>query len=178
MKSMKETEYYKSGRHAEQLKKNRDNMVLKKYQCEHCMELMVPGVIERHRKACSHNPDNIKKCPVCNKEFFRKKSGSLAATCSHSCANRHFKSGKNHPRYTGTAYRTACFAHHKKECVVCGENLVVAVHHMDENHKNNDPKNLVPLCPTHHSYWHSKHRHLIEEKVMQYLNGPVTIVAE
>lgn len=51
---------------------------------------------------------------------------------------------------------------------MCKENLVVEVHHMDENHENNDIKNLVPLCPTHHQYWHSKYRYLIEEQVMIY----------
>jgi 5-methylcytosine-specific restriction endonuclease McrA len=68
-------------------------------------------------------------------------------------------------------YRTICFKNHKKICVVCGEDKIVTVHHMDEDHQNNDPKNLVPLCPTHHHYWHSKYRELIRTKVEEYINN-------
>ena len=61
--------------------------------------------------------------------------------------------------------------------MVCGEDKIVTVHHMDGNHQNNDITNLVPLCPTHHQYWHSKYRNLIREKVELYLkefNGHMT----
>ncbi len=40
---------------------------------------------------------------------------------------------------------------------------------MDENHENNDPQNLVPLCPTHHAYWHSRYRFLIENQVVAWV---------
>jgi hypothetical protein len=61
--------------------------------------------------------------------------------------------------------------YHKKECVVCGENNIVEVHHLDGNSKNNLPKNLIPLCPTHHQYWHSKFKHLVVDKINQYINN-------
>jgi hypothetical protein len=70
-----------------------------------------------------------------------------------------------------TRYTTICFAHHEKKCVVCGENKIVAVHHLDENHKNNDPSNLVPMCPTHHQYWHSPHRADVEQSVQEYIGN-------
>lgn len=110
-----------------------------------------------------------------------KKSKSGYLFCTKSCAvtynNRILRTGTNHPNYgvnpiTGepatTNYRTTCFAHHEKKCVVCGEDKIVEVHHMDENHENSDPTNLIPLCPTHHKYWHSRWRYLIEEKVRSY----------
>lgn len=111
-----------------------------------------------------------KECPVCLKKFetvINHKHEKI--TCSHSCANTFFRTGKNNPNWKDTSYRTTCWEHHKKECVVCGENLVVAVHHHDENHNNNSPENLVPLCPTHHHYVHSKHRHLVIDKIENYL---------
>lgn len=49
--------------------------------------------------------------------------------------------------------------------------FIVAVHHYDENHSNNDPKNLVPLCPTHHQYLHSRYAGLIKDKVNDYVNN-------
>lgn len=34
-------------------------------------------------------------------------------------------------------------------CAVCGA-VRPQLHHMDENPENNDPSNLIPLCPNHH----------------------------
>ena len=38
-------------------------------------------------------------------------------------------------------------------CVICGFEYS-DVHHLDENHKNNNPLNLVSLCPNHHRLLH------------------------
>jgi hypothetical protein len=80
------------------------------------------------------------------------------------------------PPHYGTSgnYRTICWAHHKKECVICGENKIVAVHHYDHNHNNNDPSNLIPLCPTHHVYVHSGHKSLVEDKIEVWRNKYLT----
>jgi 5-methylcytosine-specific restriction endonuclease McrA len=67
-----------------------------------------------------------------------------------------------------SAYRTTCFLHHEKKCVVCGEDKIIDVHHYDENKNNNSTENLIPLCPTHHRYWHSRYRSLIQKKVDHY----------
>jgi len=32
---------------------------------------------------------------------------------------------------------------------------IVAVHHINHNHSDNRPENLVPLCPNHHEMLHS-----------------------
>jgi hypothetical protein len=109
-------------------------------------------------------------CPVCDKEFKTKSGGSKARkTCSYACSNSHFRSGQNNGNWNEDYYRTTCFLFHKKECVVCGEDLIVEAHHYDENHENNLPENLVPLCPTHHRYWHSRYKHLVVDKVDQYV---------
>jgi len=112
----------------------------------------------------------LKICPVCKKEFSTKDGGSAeCATCSISCANTYFRSGENHYNYTGNNYRTKCFSKHKKKCIICKEKLAVDVHHLDEDNSNNDINNLIPLCPTHHRYWHSKYKSLIEQKVLNYI---------
>jgi len=109
-------------------------------------------------------------CPVCNKLFKPHKN---QVTCSKACSNTHFRSGVNHPAYNADNqnYRTLCFAHHPKKCIICGEDKIVAVHHYDENHENNDIKNLVPLCQTHHQYMHSRYKYLIEEQVLYWINN-------
>lgn len=115
-----------------------------------------------------------KSCPTCNMSFETIVGRHEKITCSKKCANTFFRSGRDNPNWVEdnqNAYARICWAHHKKECVICEENLIVAVHHYNGNHSDNRPENLVPLCPTHHQYWHSRHRHLIEEKVNTYVQN-------
>jgi hypothetical protein len=116
----------------------------------------------------------IKECPVCNKSFETSKGNrDEKVTCSHSCSNTYFRSGENNPNWgkyseTKNGYRRICFEHHEHKCVVCGENKIVAVHHYDEVHTNNSIENLIPLCPTHHHYIHSKYRSEISQIIDNY----------
>jgi len=48
-----------------------------------------------------------------------------------------------------------------KECVLCGFNKVVELHHLDLNHTNNVEGNLIGLCPNHHKLVH--HRNFRKE---------------
>lgn len=118
-----------------------------------------------------------KECPVCNNKFETQVgTKNEKTTCSHSCSNTYFRSGKNNPNWKlisdnkDRIYRDICFNYHDKKCVVCGENKIVAVHHYDENHHNNEPSNLIPLCPTHHHYIHSKWKDEVIDIVDNYRN--------
>jgi hypothetical protein len=117
------------------------------------------------------NPKIEKTCPVCDKKFetVTWSNKKEKTTCSKSCANSYFRSGINNPNWKDDSYRTTCFFYHKKECLICGEEKIVEVHHIDENHMNNKPENLVPLCPTHHQYWHSRYKEEIEDKIYKYI---------
>ena len=122
-------------------------------------------------------PKIKKTCPVCGSEFETRLGHPREKTvCSHSCANTYFRSGRSNPNYrtddklTGAAkYIKICFRYHAKKCVCCDETNIVEVHHYDGSKKNNSPENLVPLCPTHHQYWHSRFRYLVESKVDEYI---------
>ena len=133
--------------------------------CEYCNKHTTRQNLKRHENTCELNPKNIRYCLVC---VDRIKSRD-AKTCSYSCANTYFRSGEQNGNWKQDSYRSTCFLYHKKECVVCGENKIVEVHHMDENRNNNSPENLIPLCPNHHQYWHSRFRHLVEEIVIKYI---------
>ncbi len=120
--------------------------------------------------------ERIKKiCPICENEFETLKGHKKEKiTCSYSCSNTFFRSGDNNPNYIDglgneAEYRRICFKHHEKKCVVCSEKNIVEVHHYDGDHDNNEPKNLIPLCPTHHKYWHSRFRILIINIVDNYV---------
>lgn len=114
-----------------------------------------------------------KTCPVCESKFTTKEGHkNEKQTCSYSCSNTHFRSGINNGSYkpdNEVGYRRLCFRYHKQECVICKENLIVEVHHYDENHNNNSIDNLIPLCPTHHQYVHSRHKDIVIHKINKYI---------
>lgn len=132
-------------------------------------KLIETGVDFSHFSKNGHPPrQKIEKaCPICGESFAIKSGHSDdQVTCSYACSNTYFARKRNkNPKN----YRTICWYHHEKKCIVCGEDKIVEVHHMDENNKNNAPKNLVPLCPTHHKYWHSRYRELIRPQVEAFL---------
>jgi len=43
-----------------------------------------------------------------------------------------------------------------EECVICGFDKIVEMHHLDHNKTNNSEDNLVGLCPNHHKLIHTK----------------------
>lgn len=123
------------------------------------------GGADKHRKY-----EIVKKiCPVCSGEFETLKNKKEKQICSHACANSYFRSGTNNPNWKESAYRSTCFKYHKKECIICKEFRIVDVHHLDGNKNNNKPENLVPLCRTHHAYWHSRYRSLIKPQILEYV---------
>jgi hypothetical protein len=102
-----------------------------------------------------------KICPVCKAVFTTNKGHAREkTTCSLSCSNTYFRSGENNPNWkderSDWGYRKLCFSRWPKKCILCNFDMVVEVHHLDENHHNNDESNLVPLCPNHHRAIHTK----------------------
>ena len=140
----------------------------RKVHCVHCDKETTVGNIKKHEDSCYMNPANIKRCQVCDSIIKNYKTSK--GTCSRACANTLFRSGENNPNWKGK-YQSVCFAHHEKKCVVCGEDKIVAVHHYDHNHENNDPKNLIPLCPTHHAYVHSRYANEVLPHIEKYKLG-------
>ena len=78
--------------------------------------------------------------------------------CSRSCAN----SRKEYWDANAKSYRKIAFRSWDMKCAICEFDKIVAVHHVDGNHSNDDPKNLIPLCPNHHEMTHSKWKEEIQ----------------
>ena len=135
-----------------------------KTPCRYCGKGMTKGNSKRHENSCSENPANQKECPVCSKMFSGK-----GTTCSYSCSNVYFKRARNKDSHLG--YQALCFRYHGKKCLVCGEEKIVAAHHVNEDHSDNRPENLVPLCPTHHQYIHSRYRDEVQPFVDEYIKN-------
>ena len=140
---------------------------MKHIDCKYCGKTTNTQNIAKHERHCYLNPENLLECKCCGKPIknYRYSKG----TCSRSCANTYFRSGEDNGNFRGNNYQTICFYHHKKECVVCGEDKIVAVHHNDHNHHNNDPQNLIPMCPTHHQYVHSRWRNEVQPIIDKYI---------
>lgn len=134
--------------------------------CMYCSRGISLGNIAKHERSCIKNPGNAKICPACSKPFF-----SSSTTCSHSCSNRYFRSGSNHPNWKADNYKNMCWEHHGKKCLVCDEEKIVTVHHVNEDHNDNRPENVVPLCPTHHHYVHSRYRNEVQPIIDNYLTN-------
>lgn len=120
---------------------------------------------------CSHasmRNGELLTCFVCKKEIYKTvtqiaRSKSRTYFCSKSCQaiwrNKEF-SGDRHKLWKGggSTYRNILT---KKSnmliCAVCKikDTRVLAAHHIDENHKNNSPENLMWLC---HNCHHLTHR--------------------
>lgn len=42
---------------------------------------------------------------------------------------------------------------------------------MDCNKTNNNPNNLIPLCPNHHQLFHSRYRQLVYPLIEDYIKN-------
>lgn len=140
--------------------------------CLYCKEEVGVSNIKKHELSCYLNPVNLRSCIVCDSPIkdYKKSKG----TCSHACSNKHFRHLRNKPeRYT--SYRTICWEHHDKVCIVCGEDKIVEVHHANEDHSDNRPENLIPLCPTHHQYIHSRYRDEVQPLIDEYIKNKLSV---
>lgn len=94
-----------------------------------------------------HWQPKIEVCKRCK----RKRALHAKGLCA-SCYNYVFHLDKNkayHQRKSNnidlTTYRKLT-----KECVICGFDKIVDVHHIDGNKQNSSKENLIGLCPNHH----------------------------
>jgi hypothetical protein len=141
-----------------------------KIACKFCGVGQITGNIVRHERTCKKNTEYLeslkKNCPGCGKVFYKK-----TQTCSHACSNKYFRSGEDNGNWSGNSYRLICFQTHGKKCLICDEDKIVAAHHVNEDHTDNRPENIVPLCPTHHQYVHSRFRCEVQPIIDQYLQS-------
>jgi uncharacterized protein YlaI len=133
-------------------------------------EKVVAGQKAGRDKRYGPEINHVKICKSCKNPFtwFGRELTSKyksARYCSVSCAH----SRAEYWNENATRYQTIAFQNHDRKCVICDEVRILDVHHLDENRENNDPANLIPMCPTHHRYWHSGYKHLVEKQVIDYI---------
>ena len=139
-------------------------------------ELVAASINKRFDDELGEITDFEVVCNCCENNFIvkeRKKQFPLKEKyyCSRSCANSVGGKSKAEKYHTDdiASYRTIALRYHEPKCIVCGFDKIIEVHHVDENHKNNDPKNLVCLCPNHHQMFHSYYKKDIDSYIERYI---------
>jgi len=103
-----------------------------------------------------------KLCDRCGSMMTRKRYGKRLEDagvfrkrrfCSLSCANKRGNWGSS-----SAARHRASQKFRRDYCEECGQKDHLHVHHVDENHHNNDPSNLKTLCPRCHKLAHMEVR--------------------
>ena len=108
------------------------------------------------------------KCFICNKEVYKTRaalqhSKSKKYFCDKSCQTKWRNSflyiGPNHFNWKGGNYAYKSVLNRHKVPKICGlcktkDARVLAVHHVDKNHKNNKLNNLIWLCHNCHFLVH------------------------
>lgn len=144
----------------------REKLTSSQKACRWCGELRKAVGLSSHEKGCRLNPENEHRwhtCAACGQTYYQRYLSRTQLTCSRGCSNKLF------PRWTEDKlkrYRSICFRGTPKKCCVCAESNVVEVHHLNGDSSDN----LVPLCPTHHRYWHSRFKALIEDAVLAWVD--------
>ena len=140
-----------------------------------------PKCIEEEREQRYLANRTLVKCSYCGKEFYKpnsklenSKSGlyfccrkhkDYAQTLQFNCVEiqpSHYGEGKN--------YREQAFRAQEHKCAVCGWNEdedILEVHHIDENHNNNDLTNLKILCPICHRKITSHKYKLVNDEIIK-----------
>ena len=117
-------------------------------------------------------------CSTCSTQFEVQEREHLHPSkqryfCSRKCSNSvggTAKALKHHPDEKAH-YKTVLRRHHKHQCIVCGFDKIIDAHHVDMDHNNNDPNNLVPLCPNHHRLVHSRWQEEVQPHIDQYIKS-------
>ena len=124
--------------HIRWCKPKQDNFGIKKARLVSCDHQF--GLVEDHSKICE----------TCGGDFVwvgrkRTKAYERARFCSRSCAAKvGARIHADNIRCT-THYRYICFEHNDKKCLICGFSEMIVVHHLDENHENDDVFHLYGI---------------------------------
>ena len=146
--------------------------------CSPCSKKFVkkPSQIKRCRKSfcstkCQYKAKRRGKlieCFICKKQVYKQQKDLLRSQskkyfCSRSCSNQWHGSefvGKKHPNWIhgSFAYKNILLREKiKRVCFLCNNKdiQVLVAHHIDQNRKNNNAKNLIWLCRNCHHLVHN-----------------------
>ncbi|MFA5061193.1 MAG: HNH endonuclease signature motif containing protein [Candidatus Pacearchaeota archaeon] len=126
-------------------------MIRKCINCQQEKEHHAKGLCYTCYKKLKYTP-KIQICKRCKRKMPIHAKGLCAG-----CYNSVFQVEKNKAYIHRKAHNVDLKTYRKvtKECVICGFNRIIDLHHIDTNKQNNNPKNLIGLCPNHHRMIHN-----------------------
>ncbi len=153
IKNLKKFEKGKSGYHFKKRRRNCDYCQIEytttvehsKYCSSKCRDKCRP---DRQAQEC--NRQQKIECKFCGNEFLDKAKRLKAQFCSRQCSGLFIVA-------TGEMnYVTKALIHYPSLCNRCGidDDMVLCVHHVDHNRKNNDINNLEVVCANCHHKHH------------------------
>jgi 5-methylcytosine-specific restriction endonuclease McrA len=91
--------------------------------------------------------------------------------------NKHAAGEKNHRWSGGTDqyWKRVLVEERGNFCEVCGYSIVIQVHHIDEDRKNNTRENLVLVCPNCHFANHHSRTHKLKKVNAKWSLSPIQI---
>ncbi len=92
------------------------------------------------------------RCLRCERTLPQKGKGYCGG-CYNTIFRLEYEKVRKVKREFNLDYRE--YLERTKVCASCGFTKVVHLHHLDLNHKNNDPSNFAPLCPNCHAMIHN-----------------------
>ena len=108
-----------------------------------------------HRLVAEYFIDNPNNYPVVNHKDGDKLNNNVTNLewASYSENTTHAHKNNLIKMNNSTAYRRNAFDYYPHKCAICGwdeDVRILEVHHIDENHDNNELNNLMILCPICH----------------------------
>lgn len=105
---------------------------------------------ENERKLRRDNPEKSRN--IARKRVEERRRRGLCIRCGKEREFSNFVLCKRCRDYALSIQKSP-YAQYRKECAICGFEYS-DVHHLDGNHNNNEPSNLISLCPNHHRMVH------------------------
>ena len=132
---------------------------------------------EHKRKLSGHEPHN--KGKTFEEEYGIERAKDLKA---HLSKAHQGKPSESHPNWQGgksfdpypidfnKSLKRRILERDGYKCIVCGDDKILHIHHIDYNKKNNKPSNLISLCKSCHAktnfnreYWTEQFQIIIKE---------------
>ncbi|MBT3691401.1 hypothetical protein HOD75_00115 [archaeon] len=110
----------------------------------------------------------LQECPRCKRTKPHHSKGYCKACYNYVFFIDNTKA-HNYKKYHNIDFET--YKRLTKSCLICNFDKVVDLHHLDEDHNNNNEDNLIGLCPNHHKMLHDfRYKDEIQQQIQQCLN--------